>query len=480
MQAGHPPLRRRVAAARSGGASAAPAKWQHARVHAAPEPDRPIPDEQDDDLLALGHVHAHGGGGRHARPRAGTPEAAARRRLHRLLAALIVPLMLLALTGVVLLRPDADPERLPSGLGPATGLVRAELVSRQVVPCPDRSVAPEDELVPILPTAPDVPGVAQTECISAEVRILDGPTEGDRFVLDALSTPVQPFPDAGRIVLSYDPGAEAGQQYAFADVERSRPLLVLGLLFALAVVVLGRFMGLRALFGLGLSLVVLTAFVLPALLDGRNALLVALAGSAVVMFVVLYLAHGVKVQTSIAVLGTLGSLVLTVLLAQLFVGVTHLTGLGSDETSLLSATVGDLDLRGLLLAGIVIGSLGVLDDVTVTQASAVWELHLAKPTASAGELYRAGIRIGRDHIAATVNTLVLAYVGASLPLLVVYELAGSGLRDVLTSEVVAQEVVRTLVGSLGLVAAVPLTTGLAALTVRIDRPTPADARTAAA
>jgi uncharacterized membrane protein len=442
-------------------------------VHPAPGPsaDEP-PSDAEVDLADVVHSHAHGHGGRHARPRTGTPEAAARRRLNRLLAALIVPLMLLALVGVLLLRPTGSPERFPSGLGPATGLVRAELESRQTVPCPSRSVAPQDELVPILPPPLDAPGVSDTECVAAQVRILDGPTEGSRFVLDVLSTPVQPFPEGGRIVLSYDPGAEVGQQYAFADVERSRPLLLLGALFALAVIVLGRFMGLRALFGLGLSLFVLTAFVLPALLAGRNALLVALVGSAVVMFVVLYLAHGVKVQTSIAVLGTLGALTLTVLLAQLFVAVTALTGLGSDESGLLSATVGDLDLRGLLLAGIVIGSLGVLDDVTVTQASAVWELHLAKPTASAGELYRAGIRIGRDHIAATVNTLVLAYVGAALPLLVVYQLAGTGLRDVLTSEVVAQEVVRTLVGSLGLVAAVPLTTGLAALTVRIDRPEP--------
>jgi uncharacterized membrane protein len=456
------------------------------RMHAAPGPDGrsdaddALPLTESPDVLAVGHVHVHSHGGRHARPSAGTPEAAARKRLHRLLAAFIIPLMLLAVTGVVLLMPTGDQDRIPSGLGPATGLVRAELESRQVVPCPERSVAPEDELVPILPPPENAPGVGQTECISAQVRILDGPTEGDRFVLDALSTPVQPFPDAGRIVLSYDAGAEVGQQYTFADVERSRPLLLLGILFAVAVIVLGRFTGLRALVGLGLSLVVLTAFVLPALLDGRDALLVALCGSAVVMFLVLYLAHGVKVQTSIAVLGTLGSLTLTVLLAHLFVGFTALTGLGSDETSLLSATVGELDLRGLLLAGIVIGSLGVLDDVTVTQASAVWELHLAKPTASAGELYRAGLRIGRDHIAATVNTLVLAYVGAALPLLVVYELAGSGLRDVLTSEVVAQEVVRTLVGSLGLVAAVPLTTGLAALTVRIDRPAAREPEPAAA
>lgn len=415
-------------------------------------------------------MHSHDSG-RRVRPVPGSPGAVARRRLNRLLAALILPLIVAAVGGLALLWPDDRPDTFPSGLGPQTDLVRAQLETRETVPCPDRSTgSPDAELVPILPPSESAPGVAQTECIEATVRILSGPTEGERVVLHVASTPVQPFPDEGRIVLSYDPGAEAGQQYAFADVERTRPLLLLGILFAVAVVALGRFTGARALLGLGLSLLVITAFVLPALIGGQNALLVALAGSAVVMFAVLYLAHGVTVQTSIAVLGTLASLALTVLLAGVFVAVTKLTGLGSDETGLISATVGELDLRGLLLAGIVIGSLGVLDDVTVTQASVVWELHLAKPTATVRELYRSGIRIGRDHIAATVNTLVLAYVGASLPLLVVYELAGSGLRDVLTSEVVAQEVVRTLVGSLGLVAAVPVTTLLAALAVRVDRP----------
>ena len=415
-------------------------------------------------------MHSHSGSHEPTAPAPGTPAAAARRRLRRLLAAILVPLVVLTAVALVLLLPGDDRvERVPSGLGPQTDLVRAELLSRQVVPCPDRASEGGEELVPILPPPSDAPGVGQTECIAAEVQLLSGPDEGARFVLDALSTPVTPFPETGRVLLAYEPNAEPGQQYAFADVERRTPLLLLGALFAVAVVVLGRWTGLRALFGLGLSLLVVTLFVLPALLAGSNALLVALVGSAAVMFTVLYLAHGIRVQTSIAVLGTLASLLLTVALAELFVRASALTGLGSDETGLISATVGTVDLRGLLLAGIVIGSLGVLDDVTVTQSSAVWELHLANPAASARELYRSGIRIGRDHIASTVNTLVLAYVGASLPLLVVYSLAGSQLQVVLTSEVVAQEVVRTLVGSIGLVAAVPLTTLLAALTVRVDR-----------
>ena len=417
-------------------------------------------------------MHSHGA---HEAPdpgaEPGTAAHEARRRLRRLLAAVLVPLMVLTAVALVLLLPDRDRvDRFPAGLGPQTDLVRAELLTREVVPCPDRAAGgQEGELVPILPPPADAPGVGQTECISATVQLLSGPNEGASFVLDALSTPVTPFPERGTILLSYEQDAEPGEQYAFADVERRSPLLLLAGVFAIAVIALGRWTGLRALFGLGLSLLVVLGFVLPALLAGSDALLVALVGSAAVMFTVLYLAHGVTVQTSIAVLGTLGSLLLTVLLAELFVGVTALTGLGSDETSLISATVGTIDLRGLLLAGIVIGSLGVLDDVTVTQSSAVWELHLANPAASALSLYRSGIRIGRDHIASTVNTLVLAYVGTSLPLLVIYSLADSSLGDVLTSEVVAQEVVRTLVGSIGLVAAVPLTTALAAFTVRVDR-----------
>jgi uncharacterized membrane protein len=417
-------------------------------------------------------VHSHGA---HGAPEQGlepgTAAHAARRRLRRLLAAVLVPLVVLTAVALVVLLPGGDRvERFPAGLGPQTDLVRAELLTREVVPCPDRAAGGQDgELVPILPPPDGAPGVGQTECISATVELLSGPQQGTSFVLDALSTPVTPFPETGRVLLSYEPDAEPGEQYVFADVERRNPLLLLVAVFAVAVVALGRWTGLRALLGLGLTLLVLTGFVLPALLAGSDALLIALVGSAAVMFTVLYLAHGVRVQTSIAVLGTLASLLLTVVLAEVFVRASALTGLGSDETSLISSTVGTLDLRGLLLAGIVIGSLGVLDDVTVTQSSAVWELHLANPAASVRELYSAGIRIGRDHIASTVNTLVLAYVGASLPLLVVYSLAGSQLQDVLTSEVVAQEVVRTLVGSIGLVAAVPLTTLLAALTVRVDR-----------
>lgn len=204
----------------------------------------------------------------------------------------------------------------------------------------------------------------------------------------------------------------------------------------------------------------------PALFaDRESPVAVALVASAVIIFVVVYVAHGVSARTTTALLGTLGSLALTALLAAVFVSATHLTGLASEETTSLQSAVGDVSLSGLVLAGIVIGSLGVVNDVTVTQASAVSEVHAANPSQSRRRLYSSGMRVGRDHIASTVYTLVLAYAGASLPLLILFSVAGQNLTNVLTGDLVGVEIVRTLVGSIGLVAAVPLTTALAAIVV---------------
>lgn len=399
-----------------------------------------------------GHAHSTQ---EHSEPADGTPAALARRRLRRLLTGVLVPVGLLTVAGLVLLWPRAA---LPSGqgLGAQGVLVRGTVVAVHDEPCSQGTAA----------SSAPAPG---TRCLAAAVRLTSGSHRGQTVVLPAQSSPAQPFPSRRDVVLAYDPGAPPEQAYSVADVQRDNGLLALGALFAVVVLALGRWTGLRALLGVGVSLLVVTGFALPALLTGHSPLLVALTGSAAVLLAVLFLSHGISVQTSIAVLGTLASLLLTVALAEAFVELCALSGLGSDEASLITTSVGRIDLRGLLLAGIVVGALGVLVDVTVTQASAVWELHLARPSASFRQLYAAGMRIGRDHIASTVNTLVLAYAGAALPLLVLYQVARTGLRDVVTSETVAEEIVRTLVGSVGLVAAVPVTTALAALTVRVDR-----------
>lgn len=271
------------------------------------------------------------------------------------------------------------------------------------------------------------------------------------------------------MVVAYAPDAPRDLQYSVTDVDRTVPMAVLAGLFALAVVVVGRLRGLMALIALAVSFAVLTLFILPAILQGSNPLVVAVIGASAIMLIALYACHGLTARTSVAVIGTLISLVLIGLLGSLFIGWASLSGNTDDNTGLIHGLYPDIDMSGLLLAGVIIGSLGVLDDVTVTQTSAVWELHQADPTMGVRRLYRAGIRIGRDHIASVVNTLVLAYAGAALPLLLLFSIAQSSVGTVANSELVAEEIVRTLVGSIGLVASVPVTTVLAALVVSADR-----------
>ncbi len=252
------------------------------------------------------------------------------------------------------------------------------------------------------------------------------------------------------------------RQYRFADFERRNVLWILALVFGAVVVALGRWRGLAALGGLVVSVAMLLLFVLPAILEGQSPVLVAVVGAAGIAFVALYLAHGFNRMTTVALVGTLATLVLIALLSAITVAAAEFTGFVSEESSLLTFFEG-VDVRGLLLAGIVLGAAGAIDDVTVTQASAVWELRRANEQLTVAELVRSGLRIGRDHIASMVNTLLLAYAGASLPLLVLFVLSDQSLGAVANSEVVAVEIVRTLVGSIGLVAAVPFTTWLAAI-----------------
>lgn len=379
------------------------------------------------------HSHSHGPGGHGDNVPA---------RTRRLLTLVTVPLILLTLVGFVLLRPT---ERLDisEAIQLPTDLYNGTVIAINSIPCPGL----EDE-------APD--------CREAEVRL----NEGDTVTID-LGDPnaVRVVEEGGKIVVArteIEPGLSA---YDFSDVQRGVPMTMLALIFAAVVIALGKWRGFAALIGIGVSLAILIQFVLPAILSGRNPLAVSLVGSSAVMFIALYMSHGVNVRTTSAMLGTLASLAITALLALTFVELAQLTGFASEEATYIQVASASINLQGILLGGIIIGTLGVLDDVTITQASAVWELHQANPAMGAAQLYRSAIRIGRDHIASTVNTLVLCYAGAALPLLILFTLAESQFTDVLTGELVAEEVIRTLVGSIGLVASVPITTGLAVLVV---------------
>ncbi|MTD46435.1 YibE/F family protein [Conexibacter sp. W3-3-2] len=297
---------------------------------------------------------------------------------------------------------------------------------------------------------------------------LDGRASTATFAGDALT----PLPEPGariRVVPAVPVGAGEGATppWVFLDYDRRAPLLLLSLLFAVVIVLLARRRGLLALIGLGASLALLATFVVPAILDGRPPIAVALVGAVAILLVTLALAHGASSMTLAAIIGSACTLVLTALLATLAVDAVQLTGLVSEQAFVLRvASDGEIEPQGLLLAGMVIGALGVLDDVTVSQASVVAALRRAAPSMPARTLYAEALRVGRDHLAATVNTLALAYAGAALPILLVFSTVGTSLGDAVNREIVAQEVTALLVGSIGLACAVPLTTAVAVALAR--------------
>ena len=303
-----------------------------------------------------------------------------------------------------------------------------------------------------------------TSCRVVSARLTSGPDDGDEVEFQVRSTElsVPELHDGDDVVLLHVATNPTEFRYSFFDFQRRTPLLWLVVGFVVVVIVFGRSQGARALLGLAAAGAVLVAFVVPALLRDSPALPVVLAGTVAIAFAALYLAHGFKLGTTVALGGTLVALAITSGLAVAVASATHLTGL-ADSAQVLRVTTEALDLRGLLVAGIVIGALGVLNDVTVSQVSTVDALRRANPGLPRRLLYREGMRVGRDHAASTVNTLVLAYAGASLPLLLFFAQGDQPVGRMLSRELVAVEIVRMVVGSIGLVAAVPITTGLAAL-----------------
>ena len=364
------------------------------------------------------------------------------------LAALLVPLVVLTVAAGVALHPEHRQRHPPASLGPPLELQNATVTSVSDGPCV---------------------GDASSVCTTALARLTNGPENGQLTTLIIERGPGQPnLRLSDEVVLTRSPSGDGTTTYAFDDFQRKPSLLLLGLIFAVLVVAIGRWRGVGALAGLVVTAVVLTQYALPAILGGRSPTLVALTAGAMIVLVVLYIAHGFNVRTTTAVIGTLLSLVVTGVMAAAAVKITNVTGLSSDDVTYVQNFVGSIDVKGLLLGGIIIGSLGVLNDMTVTQSSAVWEIHQAAPDQSRRSLYRAGMRVGRDHIASTVYTLVFAYAGAALPLLILFSVSGRHVTDVLGSDVVAEEIVRTVAGSIGLMLSVPLTTVIAAAVVKAE------------
>ncbi|AVH57722.1 MULTISPECIES: YibE/F family protein [Streptomyces] len=408
-----------------------------------------------------GHSHSHSHG----------PAAPVSKHLRKVIAAVLVPFATAVVVGLVVLWPGGAPSHERTGVGFDRQTQQATVTKVDKVDC--KSVNASGE-TPTGDTSTAEGSSAQQqatgECKKATIRVDTGKDQGRTFTEIVQPDQSRQLHEGQKVVVAYEPSAPKDLQYSVTDVNRKFPLALLAGIFALVVVVVGRMRGVMALIALAVSFLILTFFILPAILQGSNPLIVAVVGASAIMLIALYMCHGLSARTSVAVLGTLLSLILIGVLGSLFIGWAALTGNTDDNTGLIHGLYPSIDMSGLLLAGVIIGSLGVLDDVTVTQTSAVWELHEANPAMGWRGLYSAGIRIGRDHIASVVNTLVLAYAGAALPLLLLFSIAQSSVGTVANSELVAEEIVRTLIGSIGLVASVPVTTALAALVVSADRP----------
>lgn len=441
--------------------------------------------EHDDHDAAAAHVHSHS-----------LSNISLGKWASRVVIGLLGLIGVFVVAGVVLLWPSQIRVSVPSG--PQTPTLAKGEVSEQLVGDCNFSPSGNGQLSD---TEPHPVLNPDGGCLNSSVRITSGPDAGKWTVfsigtqrMNVSAVPGKTSPDAApsgvdvsrpatpgtgqpdlspgtKIMMSWNGGGVAGSpsNYAFYDYARGVSLWVWGLVFAAVVIAVAQWRGLRALLGLALSGVVIVFFALPSILDGHSAVWVALVASAVILYLVLYLAHGVSLRTSAALLGTLCSLAVCAALAWLATITTQVTGLSSEDTTNLQAYASTVSTSGVLLAGFVIGALGVLNDVTITQSSATFELAKLSPKSSRRRTFLSAMRVGRDHIASTVYTLVFAYVGTALPLLLLFSIAGRPLGQVLTSDSVAIELVRAFVGGIGLALSVPLTTAIATLLAKPKR-----------
>ena len=398
----------------------------------------------------MAHSHQHSAGG----PAPLSPLAA------RLVVAVLALIGVAVAVGAVALWPSGSRVDIPlpfqNAQGGSVTTEGGHVVSTTLGDCGSPSAGQ------VLTAAP-LPGAEGSgACVQSLVGIDTGPNTGADTLLEFSRGPGQPNLLPGeRIRIFRQVDQRGSTSYGFYDYERAWPLAVLAAAFAVVTVAVARWRGFRALLGIVVAFVVLAVFMLPALRDGAPAVPVALVASAAILFAVIYLAHGVSLRTSAALLGTLTSLVLAAVLSWGAIEMAHLTGLSDDRNNEVAAYLGTVSIKGLLLAGFIVGSLGVLNDVTITQASAVFELaHLGH--GNRRQVFARAMRVGSDHIASTVYTLVFAYAGSSLPLLLLFSVADRSLGDVLTGESVATEIARSAVGGIALALSVPLTTAVAA------------------
>jgi uncharacterized membrane protein len=299
------------------------------------------------------------------------------------------------------------------------------------------------------------------------VEILEGEYKGIPFDVDygkrSLRSDNFRFAPGDQVYVMVDKTPDNVLNAYYVDYVRSKPLIILLTAFILSILIMGRWKGLGSLIALAISMLMIVNYVIPHILAGEDPVKVSLIGSVILLGLTLYLTYGWNLKTHASVISMMLSLLLTGGLSLLFVFLTRLTGYGDENALfLLQASSIQIDPRGLLLGGMIIGALGVLDDLVTSQSAAVVEIHDANPALGFRTTFQKAMHIGQDHVAATVNTLVLAYTGASLPLLLIFTLGNGSYSYFFNSEFLAEEIVRTLVGSLGLIAAVPISTLIAA------------------
>jgi uncharacterized membrane protein len=376
-----------------------------------------------------------------------------------ILTLVLVPLAIATAIGLVALWPDGE---IPdAGIVDVGAEFRdAEVVSARPVDCEgaNEDRRPDGTIPPTVP------------CGDVVARVTEGTDRGlEVQVYSPTTVPVGELAPGTPIVLVRYPATESEPAiWVWQDFNRALPLGALAGAYAVVVIAVAGMRGLRSLLGLGFAFAIIGPFMLPALLEGGDPALVGLVASSAIMFVVLYLAHGFSHRTTTALLGTLVGLGVTAGLGTVAARMAHLDGINGEDTYQLALLTGHLTeggLRGIFLAGVILAGLGVLNDVTITQASAVWELRESDPGASRRTLFSRGMRIGRDHIASTVYTMAFAYAGAALPVMLLLQVYQSPLIPTITSGEFAEEIARTAVGSIGLVLAIPLTTLISVLVV---------------
>ena len=414
------------------------------------------PDDADPTDTGHNHSHFHGHSHGHTHGLGGSWETWLAVPALRLVLVGVGALGVLTLAGIVALWPGEDGQNQSIAQAAELGLVteRFDATVESVTDGPCSYSTPDN----------------RQDCRAFTFIVHEGPDAGSLIALPEFNLTIgAPTPDlaiADAVVLGYEPSTDF---YFYADRDRASPLVWLTVVFAVVVVALGRQRGVLALAAMAATVAVLVGFVAPSVLDGNDPVLVAVVAASAIAFISLYLTHGFSPSTTVALAGTLASLILTLTISAVFFALARFSGLATEEGITLPL-VADINLSSLLLGGAVIGALGALDDVTVTQVATVAELQHRNRLLTTAELITSGIRVGREHIASTVNTLLLAYAGASMPLLLLFAASNQPLGVVANSELVAVEIVRTLCGSIGLVAAVPITTVMAAVLVSASPP----------